>query len=266
MKISKPSLAVAPLLFALLAVGCAAQSGEPVDSPSEGESANAPVASTPAPAREEVQASIDAFSRAVAERDVTALSAVLSSEVQARAVERHIELPVFLEKQRAAIARTFSLPEGERAAFEVAEIAAEGDAARVTLRLRGEELKKPFYFVREGGALKLNIQPPGFSKAAPDGALFGKSNYTVHNVNIYGNPSFSLRCYQGKGRADAVVTVPANSTRKVSCEDACGYWSGTIFQDYAGYGPQKKCDWNAWGDDVVINQLAPNGWQCADSC
>ena len=71
-----------------------------------------------------------------------------------------------------------------------------------------------------------------------------------------------MTCYQGP-----TTVVPANSTRMMSCGDACGFWSGSLFANAGAYdGPQKACDWNAWGADVVINLLHSGGFYCADSC
>jgi hypothetical protein len=249
---SKTLFAIIALSFSTVAVGCA--SVAPVESATE----SPPVGQSNA----ELEAQVTVFTKAVFERDPVALSAVVSSEIHARLVERGMDLAAFIEKQRSAIASTFELADGERPAFEVAGVVPEGDAVRVTLRFRGEDLKKPFYFVREAGALKINIAPPGFAKAAPDGALFGRSSYQVHNANIYPNPPRTMKCYNGT--TDASVTVASQGTQRVTCTDNCGWWSGTAFR--LGDGRVKKCDWNSWGDDVVINLLDPDGWHCNDSC
>jgi len=254
----KTTVVTISVLVATLAIGRAA---EPADT-QEPSAEAAPAAVGAA----EVQRQIDAFTQSIVERDVGALSVVVSSEVLARTAERGIDLLTFLEKQRTAIARTFSLAEGERPAFEVAEVLPQGDAVGVTLRFRGEKIEKPFYFVREGGALKLNFAPPGFTRAAPEGALFANSNYTVTNQNIIGNQPFALRCYQGNNVPDKTVIVPASSTKKIGCKDACGFWSGSIFSAADPGSPSKKCDWNWWGADVLINLLVPGGWRCNDNC
>ena len=218
--------------------------------------------------REAVQATFDAFTRAILDGDENAFAAVVSEEVLTRSAHRNIKLSKLLSKQRKAIALTFGLKAGVRPRFEVDEILVQGDVARVTVRYRGEELKKPFYLVREGDRFKVNILPPGFSQEPPLEALFGSENYRVHNKNIYGNPAFTMRCYRGAGVADGVVSVPANSSRSISCRDACGWFAGSIFQDYYGYNPAKKCDWNWWGDDVIIDNLygGYTGWYCNDNC
>lgn len=252
------SLPIALCLFTSIA-GSAAQST----------SQGMPSAYGPTNARRaEVQLRIDALMLSIAEHDVIAFSQVLSSEVLARTAERGIDLNTLLEKQGRAIARTFNLAEGERPEFEIGQILVEQNALRVTLRFRGKEVEKPFYFVNEDGVLKFNFGPAGFSKTPPQGALFGKSNYTVRNVNIPGNSTFAINCYQGKNLPDATVLVPASSTRKIQCQDACGWWAGSIFGARASDGTfkYKKCDWNWWGADVVINLLAPGGWFCNDNC
>ena len=239
-------------LLSTVAVGCAAQS--------EGaaEETAPPPAAPVAQDKSELQLQIDAFTKAVFAHDVTALSGIVSSEIHARGAQRGMTIESFLERQRKAIVSTFALKEGEIPQFEVAEALPEGDATRVTLRLRGEELKKPFYFVREDGALKLNIAPPGFAKAQPQGALFGKSNYQVHNVNIRGNANAQISC------DGANLIISPQSTKSMTCVDHCGWWSGTAFQ--MGYGNPKYCDWNSWGDDVIINLLDVGGFHCNDGC
>lgn len=250
MKTSKASFVAAALLLSTVAVGCASQTS---DLPEE----SAPPAPAVAESKSELQQQIDAFTKAVFAHDVPTLSGIVSSEIHARGEQRGMKIEGFLERQKKAIVSTFDLKEGEIPAFEVAEAIPEGDATRVTLRFRGEELKKPFYFVREEGALKLNIAPPGFAKAKPDGALFGKSNYQVHNVNIYGNGSTFISC------DGATLISTAQSTKKMTCVDHCGWWSGTAFQ----VGERVKyCDWNSWGDDVIINLLDSGGFHCNDGC
>jgi hypothetical protein len=215
------------------------------------------------PRIEDFQRDMDELSRALVERDVGAFEGMVSSEVMERGAERGIDPPTLLEKQRGALMRTFDLEEGAFPDLEVVDVEEQGDAVRVTLALEGQDLEKPFYFVREHGEYLLNIAPPGFSKAAPEGALFGKSNYTISNVNHPTSEPGALSCYQGGNP----TIVPAGSTRKVSCGDACGFWAGSIFANAQAYdGPQKYCDWNAWGADVIINFLSFGGFYCADYC
>lgn len=252
MKTSKSTFAIVTALLSTIAVGCAAQS--------EGtaEETAPPLAAPVAQSKSELQQHIDTFTKAVFEHDVTALSDIVSSEIHARGTQRGMTIESFLERQKKAIVSTFELKDGEIPQFEVAEAVADGDATRVTLRFRGEDLKKPFYFVREEGALKLNIAPPGFAKAKPDGALFGKSNYQVHNVNIPGNQNAQISC------DGASLIIAPKATKSMTCVDHCGWWSGTAFQ--MGYGNAKYCDWNSWGDDVIINLLDVGGFHCNDGC
>jgi hypothetical protein len=252
MKITKTLLALVPLV-GTLTVACAA----PADEPAAPENAVSTAA---------LQTEIDRFTDVLLRHDTKGLETMMSSELVARGAERHIGLDRFLEKQRAAMVSTFDLKEGERPSFVVKEATSEGDAVRVSLELRGEPLKKPFYFVRESGELKLNIAPPGFSKAAPDGTLFGRESYQVKNQNIYGNASATMTCYRKSGAA-GTVTVAAGARGTVTCDDTCGWWAGSTFQMSGSYGgPQRKCDWNSWGDDVYINLLDVGGWRCNDTC
>jgi hypothetical protein len=218
------------------------------------------------PLRAEVQRQVDTLARSINENDVSGLSDVLSSEVFAR-IDDELDLQAFLAEHRAAIARTFSLGEGERVTFEVVEALPQGDAVRVTLRFRGEDLRKPFYFVRENGTLLMNFGPPGFSKVPPKGVLFGRNSYQVKNVNIVPNPTITMSCYQGSGRPDSTVMVAPGSTKTLGCQDSCGrWWSGSSFRVAGSEGPTKKCDWNWWGVDVIINLLDAGGFHCNDNC
>jgi hypothetical protein len=248
-------LAIVPLV-GTLTLACAAPADEETAPPAESETAVSTAA---------LQLEVDRFTDVLLRHDTKTLETMISSELVARGVERHISLDRFLEKQRAAMMSTFDLKEGERPSFIVTEAASEGDAVRVSMELRGEALKKPFYFVRENGQLKLNIAPPGFSKAAPDGTLFGREKYYVKNQNIYGNQPATMTCHRSGG--GAMVTVAAGARGTVYCDDTCGWWAGSTFQMYGAYdGPTRKCDWNSWGDDVYINLLDVGGWRCNDTC
>jgi hypothetical protein len=255
MNITKTLAALLPLV-GTLTVACAAPAGVEDAPAAEPETAVSTAA---------LQIEIDRFTEVLLSHDTKALETMMSSELAARGAERNIGLDRVLEKQRAAMISTFDLKEGERPSFVVKEATPEGDAVRVSLELRGEPLKKPFYFVRESGQLKLNIAPPGFSKAAPDGTLFGRSSYQVKNQNIYGNPSATMTCYRSSGAAS--VTVAPGGRGTISCDDTCGWWSGSTFRMSGAYdGPTRKCDWNSWGDDVYINLLDVGGWHCNDAC
>jgi hypothetical protein len=226
-------------------------------SDSRGET-DAPVASIEA----DLQASLDVFSHAIGEQDALSFETILSSEVLAQIVARGYDVPSFLEKQRSAIWRTLDLEQDQPVELQVANSQAAGDAVRVGLRANGKELTKPLYFVLEGGSYRINFGAPGFSNTPPDGALFGKDNYQVHNVNIFGNAATTLECYQGGGKYKS-FTVAATKTVSVACENQCGWFSGSTF---AGNDFVRRCDWNWWGADVVINLLAQGGWFCNDPC
>lgn len=253
MKRVKSAFVFAFIAATPIAVGCSVQAPE-IEPDTEHTSTS----------HQAVQVLVDEYVGSLVRHDVATLEKIVSSEIRARSTERRIDLPSFLEKQRAAMMRTFDLAEGEQPVFEVTEVADEGEAVRVTLALRGDELKKPFYFVREDGGLKLNIAPPGFSKSAPDGTLFGRESYAVRNQNLYGNPPVTISCHREDGTA-GYVTVAPGERRSVDCDDTCGWWAGSTF--WAAYnGPVRRCDWNFWGDDVYINWLAYGGWDCNDYC
>jgi hypothetical protein len=230
--------------------------------PSASDGDGAPPATERQPLMMEARAKVDAFATALFDRDVAALETLVSTEVREHTAARGMELSTFIEKQRNALVSTLQLKEGERAQIDVVAVVEDGDAIRATLAVKGKELEKPFYLVRENGELAVNVAPPGFSKGAPAGTEFGSSNYTVENDMIPGNANLFLRCYAGKGRPDNTVSVPPKTSRKVSCADACGWFSGTIFTDG---NITRKCDWNAWGADVILGVYG-GPWVCADNC
>lgn len=205
--------------------------------------------------RAAVQATIDAYVSSVVDRQLEPLSSIVSDEILTHGTKRGIELETFLERQRASLFRTFQLSEDARPRFEVADVVAEGQILRVTLRFRGETLKKPFYLVREAGELKLNIAKPGFSRA-----LRSTSSYQVRNNN-HVSGSATMLCVGNS------IMVQGAHTGTVSCTDTCGWWSGTDFA-MAGSDHSEKCDWNSWGDDVIIDGLYGGfyGWYCNDNC
>jgi hypothetical protein len=252
------------LVLLSLALSTLAACAVPAASESEGTAA--PVAADPALASA-VRAKVDAYEGALIDRDVAAVERLVSTEVVEHTAARGMDLAKFVEKQRNALVNTLQVKEGERPKIDVVAVAEEGDAVRATLAVAGEELKKPFYLVRENGELKVNAAPPGFSKSAPEGTEFGSSNYTVRNDMIYPNPNFIVGCYQGKTSTGQFkpfrqVSVPPKTSLKVSCVDACGWWSGTIFGD-ANF--TRYCDWNAWGPDVILGVYG-GPWVCADNC
>jgi hypothetical protein len=149
------------LLLPAFAVACAVQPASSTDS--------APAPAAPSVAPSDLQPQVDALARSIATHDVAAFDGLASKELAARVEERGAGSAAFLEKLGASLRVTFALGEGEVPAFEVADAVAEGEAVKVTLRLHGEELKKPFYFVREDGALKLNLAPRASTNRRPRG-------------------------------------------------------------------------------------------------
>lgn len=255
----RKSIRVSTLLApAIAALTFACSSGSPSAEPDVAP----PVGVTAAPTAADLQPTVDVIARAVFTRDVAAFDGSLSNEVHAQMSAKGYDAATFLDKQRGALQRTLRLAENDHTNLLVTGVETEGDAFRVTLRAQDKDLAKALYFVREDGAYKLNFGAPGFSKAPPEGALFGKDNYTIHNVNIYGNGPTTLECYQGGGQYKP-FTVAATKSMKVACENTCGWFSGSTF---AGNGVVRKCDWNWWGDDVIINLLDYGGWHCNDPC
>jgi hypothetical protein len=239
-------LALIPLM-----IGCATDSVDPAATPEPEPATGDGMSPTE---MSEVRTKIDIYTQALVDRDVNALAGIVSSEIISRSIERHVDLQTFLDRQRDSMFRTFRLTQSDRPAFEVTDAVLEGGNVRVTLRFRGEDLRKSLYLVPENGELKLNIARPGFSKSNRS-----RSNYQVHNTNFSGD-AVVMGCW------DADVTTTPGQTKSVNCLDTCGsIWSGSIFQRFGGTY-QRYCDWNSWGDDVIVNWGYYDGWDCNDYC
>ena len=238
-----------------------------VPAASDGDQAEKPAAKSDGALKAEARKKVDVYVHALIDRDVAALEKLVSKEVVDHTAARGMDLTQLLGKQRSALVNTLHVKEGELPQIDVVDAVEDGDAIRATLSFQGEELKKPFYLVREGGELKVNAAPPGFSKSPLDGSEFGSSNYTVRNDMIPGNQNFIVSCFQGKTSTGQFkpfrqVSVPPKTSLKVSCVDACGWWSGTIFSDG---NRSLYCDWNSWGADVILGVYG-GPWGCADYC
>jgi hypothetical protein len=198
-------------------------------------------------------------------RDVAVMDELLASEVLTRMKGYQGGLEGFVEQQRRMMLRTFDGMEGAGMGngFKVTKVTRQEGMVAVSLSRDGAAMPRPFHFVLENGAYKLNIAPKGFSRPLPKGT--GANNtYLVTN-----SASFPVwaECYQGGS-----VNVPAYGSGTVSCPNACGRWfSGAYFDGTNWIGQTHYCDYNWWGADVIHEgSLHPPatipGMFCNDPC
>jgi hypothetical protein len=58
-------------------------------------------------------------------------------------------------------------------------------------------------------------------------------------------------------------SVGGGQTTLVSCYNNCGIFSGS---EFFGGDMLRKCDWNWFGDDVIIDYRRAGGWDCVSYC
>ena len=242
-----------PILLSIVAGGCAPPESEPPLPPDSDQPTTSQVA--------DLRVLVRGYEHALVDSDRAALAGIVSREVVAHTLARGMDLGSFLDKQRSALQRTFALGDGQYPSLEVAEVTREGESLRAVLRRAGTLLPKPFYFVAEDGGYRLNLARPGFSTTPPDGALFGSDNYQVHNKNWGGDP-VGIMCAGGQS-----VGLKAGETKSIRCTNTCGWFSGSTFaRSPNANNVLKKCDWNWFGDDVIVSFWEFDGWTCADFC
>jgi len=209
----------------------------------------------------ELQTTFDIYTRGLLERDTQALDGLLSHEVKNRATQMGSDVGGFADKMKASLLKQFPTIADESSPlpeFKITSATVEGETVRALVEFQGEALAKPFFFVSEGGQYKLNIARVGFSNPLPAGTAASRDSYLITSQNGgYGGDT--MYCNAGN------VYVPVSSSRTVSCNSNCGWWTGTWFNRNLE-GPTLNCDYNTWGTDVWINLAYAYGWSCNDSC
>src|SRR4051794_11694783 len=159
-------------------------------------------ASKPAdPLQQQLEEAVNVYARAVQSRDHGALKAMLSKEVLGRLGRFEGGMDRFVEKQRGAMLKTFTMMDSVKMAdrFTVTGLNLQADTAAVTLTYAGQEVPRPFYFVKEDGRWALNVARPGFSQALPEGAL-PMNTYRVTTQSWGSNANFrDIGCVQSNG-------------------------------------------------------------------
>jgi hypothetical protein len=206
--------------------------------------------------RMELEGKFNAYAQALIDGDYELLNNVISSEIQDRLVEKGADIAAFAQKMKASMLKQFSDMSDATSmgyAFTVTDIQEAGGGLRVEVARNGEALAKPFYFVNEGGEYKLNLLRPGFTKTQPDGSGAGKDTYRVKNLNE------GVGWVNCSGATSKTVNMFAETT--ISCDNKCGWWSGSRFTPGGIY-----CDWNSWGVDVYLDNSTQVGAFCNDPC
>jgi hypothetical protein len=228
----------------------------------------APVACAPEPEdlAQQLEGRLNAYAQALHDGDEAALRGLLSDEVLDKARTLRGGLPRFATRQKAAMLRQFKgmkagdLGEG----FRVVKVEPQGEVVAAHIAYQDREIPRPFYFVREGGELKLNVARPGFSRRLGP-AFSANDNYNVRNdsfVNAW------VSCASDGGRGLNWIDVMHHSTRFVSCRNTCGLFNGSYFNSSTHvFVGSRQCDYNSWGDDVILSDT-PDGprARCEDEC
>lgn len=206
---------------------------------------------------------VNAYARALIERDAATLDELLSSEVKARLAGYEGGSERFMDKQRRTLLQAF--PELETAepedGFSVTKVAAQEGVVSVTFGYRDRELARPFYFVKEGERYTLNVARPGFSAPLAEGALPNDS-YQI-SADSDAQPA-NIGCYRGQSvNVQPAYYIGSYNNYYVSCPNVCGFWHGANFGSSGQWLGAPNCDYNTWGTDVWVGWF---GAQCNDSC
>lgn len=206
---------------------------------------------------------LNRYARGLFERDAEAVRGLLSAELLAQMNDSDASFDEFVEKQRRMMVKTFNGMEslGMGRGFQAVEIEKQEGAVAVTLSRDGAQLPRPFHFVLEGDAYKLNVGRKGFAKPLPAGAA-AADHYNVANRSS--GPGTTVQAYCEGGGS---VTVRPGQTASVSCPKRCGRWfAGARFGGTSWVG-SPWCDYNTWGDDVIYSPTYPIfGMACNDPC
>lgn len=203
---------------------------------------------------DELRQALGSYAQALQSNDAATVEKLLSAERRARIDEREqgadsaSNLQSFVSRERRKLTRSVGTLKAPRESFTVtsAEVLADGSVAAIEVAVNGQQLPKPFYFVQEDGAYKLNIRQP-------DIGIASSSRYRVKNGDAV------PRAFRCDGMADLLSVASQQEVRPL-CEDTCD-GDGTRF--YAPDGAAADCDYNSWGLDMTI----VNGYPvCSDVC
>jgi hypothetical protein len=228
-------------MLALLAVaaGCDVAPEKP---------ASAPVQSSDSALKAELEAAVNAYGRALYDRKQDVLKTLLSREVLTRLQDYEGGVDRFVEKQRASMLKSFKSmnPSGMADRFTINSMDVQAETVAVNLSYGGQEIPRPFYFVKEGGRWTLNVARPGFSQKLPDGSL-AASTYMI--TTNYQSGFASVGCIRDDRMWNWVDLPNPNSNYYLSCRNMCGFWTGGYFTA-SNWQFSHYCDYNTWGTDV----------------
>jgi hypothetical protein len=217
-------------------------------------------------ARTDIESALAGYVRALRTGDAQLLEHVASAELRQRIATRgpagnfEERMRAFLIHEGGKLQREVPLDTASVVSDMNREVvvrsieALDAGSIKAVLGVGGRELPKAFYLVREGGAYKVNVVPPGPSNTV--------SRYRVQN-NDYIEREFSC----SDNGPYTIARFPNN--RLVNCADSChggpfGWFDGTTFQTTIyGTTASTDCDYNTWGVDMYIQFGVP---VCADPC
>jgi len=219
--------------------------------------------------KQQLEETVNVYARALQDRDHRALEGLLSREVRERLGRYEGGMNRFVEKQRAVMLKTFTMMDAVRMAdrFLVSAVDPQGDTAAVSLSYAGQEIPRPFYFVREDGRWALNLAAPGFSRALPEGAL-PMNTYRVTTGPLSGGGPFrDIGCIQSNHTFFWRTVAGTNTSYPIGCQNVCGFFTGSQFNLSAAptsrWEGSQFCDYNTWGTDVWVNGVSAS---CNDPC
>jgi hypothetical protein len=247
-----------PIIVAISTIAAAGCAQKPNEIPSTMDTASVEF-------KKQAEDIVNRYATALFNHDVPAMDELLASEVLGRMKTYQGGLEGFVEQQRRMMIRSFKGMEtaGLGAGFTVTTITKQEGMVAARLSRNGVELFRPFHFVLEDGAYKLNIAPKGFTNRLPGGAG-ANDTYLVTN-----GASFPVSAVCDGGGS---VNVPAGGSGTVSCPNRCGRWfAGAYFDGTNWIGQTHLCDYNTWGADVIFEgSLHPPasipGMHCNDPC
>ena len=227
-----------------------------------------PAACTPEPEdlAQQLEGEINGYVQALHDGDEAALRAILSQEVMDKARTLRGGLTRFAAREKELMLRQFEgMKRGDIGeGFRVVKVEPQGDVVAAHIAYQDQQVPRPFYFVREGQQLKLNVARPGFSRRLGP-AFSANDNYNINNKS-YTNAW--VACASDDKHGFNWIDVMHHSKRFISCTHTCGFFTGSYFKSgtHTWVGTQ-QCDYNSWGDDVILSD-SPDGpvARCVGPC